>query len=165
MGNPYAPVADTKQDLAVSIWYPADPTILPLEIRNNFRGPEWSPQPHEGFILGRLLSRYLTRVEGHSWRDAEVSRAQATYPVVILRAGGEALTPLHDDCRRPGESRVHCCQRRAVSDGHHGLPRWGNGDGEWGEGGQPESVSERRICNCISESYYQIQTHSKQQNL
>jgi predicted dienelactone hydrolase len=49
-------------------------------------------QRHEGFILARLLSRDLARVEGHSWSDAELSTEQATYPVVILRAGGGALS-------------------------------------------------------------------------
>jgi dienelactone hydrolase len=90
--NPYAPVAVTKQDLAVWIWYPAAPTT---SARKSEYLPEyWSRAlvRHEGFILGRLLSRDLTRVEGHSWRDAEVSSEQAMYPVVILRAGGGALS-------------------------------------------------------------------------
>jgi predicted dienelactone hydrolase len=47
---------------------------------------------HEGFILSKLLSRDLARVETHSWSDADVSRKQAMYPVVILRAGGGALS-------------------------------------------------------------------------
>ncbi len=90
--NPYAPVAGTKQDLAVWIWYPAEPAT-------STRKSEYLPgywiralERHEGFILSRLLSRDLTRVEEHSWSDAEVSREQAIYPVVILRAGGGALS-------------------------------------------------------------------------
>jgi dienelactone hydrolase len=90
--NPYAPVAGTKQDLAVWIWYPGAPN--PSTRKSEYLPEYWSRalERHEGFILGRLLSRDLTRVEGHSWRDAEVSTAQATYPVVILRAGGGALS-------------------------------------------------------------------------
>jgi len=90
--NPYAPVAATKQDLAVWIWYPAAPTT---STRKSEYLPEyWSRAlvRHEGLILGRLLSRDLTRVEGHSWSDAEVSSEQAMYPVVILRAGGGAMS-------------------------------------------------------------------------
>jgi hypothetical protein len=90
--NPYAPVADTKQYLAVWIWYPAAPTT---STRKSEYLPEyWSRAlvRHEGFILGGLLSRDLTRVETDSWTDAEVSSEQATYPIVILRAGGGALS-------------------------------------------------------------------------
>jgi dienelactone hydrolase len=90
--NPYAPVAATKQDLAVWIWYPAAPTTSPR--KSEYLPEYWSRAlvRHEGFILGRLLSRDLTRVEVHSWSDAEVSSEQAMYPVVILRAGGGALS-------------------------------------------------------------------------
>jgi dienelactone hydrolase len=90
--NPYATVALTKQDLAVWIWYPAAPT-------SSARKSEYLPdywiralEHHEGFILGRLLSRDLTSVETHSRSDADVSSEQAMYPVVILRAGGGALS-------------------------------------------------------------------------
>jgi dienelactone hydrolase len=90
--NPYAPVADTKQNLAVWIWYPAAPT--PSTRKSEYLPGYWirALERHEGFILGKLLSRDLTRVETHSWTDAEVSSEQAMYPVVILRAGGGALS-------------------------------------------------------------------------
>ena len=90
--NPYAPVADTKQDLAVWIWYPAAPT--PSTRKSEYLPGYWirALERHEGFILGKLLSRDLTRVEVHSWSDAEVSSQQAMYPVLILRAGGGALS-------------------------------------------------------------------------
>jgi dienelactone hydrolase len=89
--NPYAPVA-VKQDLAVWIWYPAAP--MPSTRKSEYLPGYWSRAlvRHEGFILGRLLSRDLTRVEGNSWSDAEVSGEEAMYPVVILRAGGGALS-------------------------------------------------------------------------
>jgi dienelactone hydrolase len=90
--NPYAPVADIKQDLAVWIWYPAAPT--PSTRKSEYLPGYWirALERHEGFILGKLLSRDLTRVETHSWTDAEVSSERAMYPVVILRAGGGALS-------------------------------------------------------------------------
>jgi predicted dienelactone hydrolase len=90
--TPYAPVADTKQDLAVWIWYPAAPT--PFTKITEYLPEYWSRAlvTHEGFILGNLLSRDLTRVETHSRTDAEVSSEQAMYPVIILRAGGGALS-------------------------------------------------------------------------
>jgi dienelactone hydrolase len=90
--NPYAPVAGTRQDLAVWIWYPAAPTSSTQ--KSEYLPRYWirALEQHEGFILARLLGRDLTRVETHSWTDAEVSSEQAMYPVVILRAGGGALS-------------------------------------------------------------------------
>jgi dienelactone hydrolase len=90
--NAYAPIAFTKQDLAVWIWYPAAPT--PSTRKSEYLPGYWirALERHEGFILGRLLSRDLTRVEAHSWSGPEVSSEQAMYPVVILRAGGRALS-------------------------------------------------------------------------
>jgi dienelactone hydrolase len=90
--NPYAPVADTKQDLAVWIWYPATTTYS--NQKSEYLPGYWirALEQHEGFILARLLSRDLTRVETHSWTDAKVSSEQTMYPVIILRAGGGALS-------------------------------------------------------------------------
>jgi len=89
---PYAPVAGTRQDLAVWIWYPAAPTSSTQ--KSEYLPAYWirALEQHEGFILARLLSRDLTRVGTHSWTDAEVSSEQAMYPVIILRAGGGALS-------------------------------------------------------------------------
>jgi predicted dienelactone hydrolase len=90
--NPYAPVAGSRQDLAVWIWYPAAPTSSTQ--KSEYLPGYWirALEQHEGFILARLLSRDLTRVGTHSWTDAEVSSEQAMYPVIILRAGGGALS-------------------------------------------------------------------------
>ncbi len=90
--NPYAPVPIIKQDLAVWIWYPA--ATAPSTRKSEYLPAYWirALERHEGFILGKLLSRDLTRVEAHSWSDPEVSSEQAMYPVVILRAGGGALS-------------------------------------------------------------------------
>jgi predicted dienelactone hydrolase len=90
--NPYAPVPGTKQDLAVWIWYPAAPT--PSTKTSEYLPAYWSRalERHQGFILSKLLSRDLARIETHSWSNADVSPEQATFPVVILRAGGGALS-------------------------------------------------------------------------
>jgi len=90
--NPFAPVANTKQDLAVWIWYPAAPT--PSTRKSEYLPRYWvgALERHEGLIMSKLLSRDLTRVETHSWTDAEVSSEQPMYPVVLLRAGGGALS-------------------------------------------------------------------------
>lgn len=90
--NPYAPVAGTKQELVVWIWYPA--TATPSSHAAEYLPAYWrrALEQHEGFVLGRLLSRDLSRVRSHSWSDADVSPQEPMYPVVILRAGGGALS-------------------------------------------------------------------------
>lgn len=90
--NSYAPMASIRQDLAVWIWYPATPA--PSTKRSEYLPSYWSRalERHEGFILAKLLSKDLTRVQEHSWSDAPVSSEQTMFPVVILRAGGGALS-------------------------------------------------------------------------
>jgi predicted dienelactone hydrolase len=39
-----------------------------------------------------LLSRDLSRVSSHSWTDADISPQEAMYPIVVLRAGGGAMS-------------------------------------------------------------------------
>jgi dienelactone hydrolase len=90
--NPYAPVPSTRQDLAVWIWYPAAPT--PSTKKSEYLPGYWidALEHHEGFILAKLLGKSLARVEDHSWTDAPVSSEQAMFPVILLRAGGGALS-------------------------------------------------------------------------
>jgi dienelactone hydrolase len=90
--NPYAPATGTKQELAVWVWYPAAITLSSRAAQ--YLPGYWSRaiEKHEGFALARLLSRDLRRVESHSWRDVDVSPQEPRYPVVILRAGGGALS-------------------------------------------------------------------------
>jgi dienelactone hydrolase len=86
-----APVLGTKRELLVWIWYPATAgqsgayagDYMPVPLRapaSRARGP----------LPFRLLTRDLSKVHGHSLRDAEVSPQQQSYPVVILRAGASA---------------------------------------------------------------------------
>ena len=90
--NPYAPVAGAKQELAVWVWYPA--AVTPSNRAAEYLPGYWrsAVEHHQGFVLVRLLSRDLSRVRSHSWTDADVSPQEAMYPVVVLRAGGGAMS-------------------------------------------------------------------------
>jgi pimeloyl-ACP methyl ester carboxylesterase len=90
--NPYAPAAGTKQELAVWVWYPA--SVMPSSQAAEYLPDYWARaiEQHEGFVMGRLLSRDPRRVESHSWNDVDVSPQQLMYPVILLRAGGGALS-------------------------------------------------------------------------
>src|SRR6266849_6340278 len=84
-----APVAGTKRELLVWIWYPAPagqssaddylPAPLRVEVERDL-----------GAVLGGLLTRDLSKVHPHSVGNADVSPQQRSYPVVIMRAGASA---------------------------------------------------------------------------
>jgi len=84
-----APVAGTKRELLVWIWYPAAagqssaddylPAPLCVEVERDL-----------GAVLGGLLTRDLSKVHPHSVGNADVSSQQRTYPVVIMRAGASS---------------------------------------------------------------------------
>jgi pimeloyl-ACP methyl ester carboxylesterase len=82
-----APVAGTKRELLVWIWYPAvaqsgtADDYVPAQMRA-------AAVPHGG-PLG-FLTRDLSKVHGHSARDSELSPQQRSYPVLIMRAGASA---------------------------------------------------------------------------
>jgi dienelactone hydrolase len=83
-----APVAGTKRELLVWIWYPsaagqavAMDDYVPAQMRA-------AAGPAGGLL--RLLTRDLSKVHGHSIRNAEMSPQQRSYPVAIMRAGASA---------------------------------------------------------------------------
>jgi predicted dienelactone hydrolase len=84
-----APVAGTKRELLVWMWYPsaAEPAAavtddyLPVQLRSDLARPP---------LIFSLLTRDLSKVHEHSTRNADVSSQQRTYPVVIMRAGASA---------------------------------------------------------------------------
>jgi dienelactone hydrolase len=83
-----APVPGTKRELLVWIWYPSAARqsdemddYLPAQMRPA-AGPAGGPL--------KLLTRDLSKVHGHSIRDSDLSSQQASYPVVIMRAGASA---------------------------------------------------------------------------
>jgi dienelactone hydrolase len=84
-----APVAGTKRELLVWIWYPAEPSRATVDdyVPAAVRPPSGSAR---GALIFRLLTRDLSKVHGHSLREADVSPQQKTYPVVIMRAGASS---------------------------------------------------------------------------
>ncbi len=82
-----APGPDEQRKVVAWIWYPATrpsdtsayAEYLPATLRQALR-------EHSG-----LFQRDLSRVQGHSFQDADVSAGQRTYPVVLLRGGHTAL--------------------------------------------------------------------------
>jgi len=86
-----APVPGTKRELLVWIWYPATVVqtgavpddYVPAEVR--------APAGRDdGALIFKLLTRDLSKVHGHSYRDADVSPQHRSYPVVIMRAGASS---------------------------------------------------------------------------
>ena len=82
-----APAPGTKRELLGWIWYPAAPgscseidDYLPAATRTAL-------ERQGGVLLTRFLTRDLSKVRGHSFRNAAVSPQQHSYPVVILRGG------------------------------------------------------------------------------
>ena len=81
-----APAPGTKRELLVWIWYPSVagqgmtndyvPAPLRVEVERDL-GP----------LLGGLLTRDLSKVHAHSFRNSDVSPQQRSYPVAIMRAG------------------------------------------------------------------------------
>jgi len=86
-----APSPGTKREVVVWIWYPA--------ARTSAAPAEYLPAPwrvaeaqHSGVLMTKFFTRDLSLVRTHSTSDPEVSSEQRSYPVVIMRAGGGALT-------------------------------------------------------------------------
>jgi len=83
-----APVPGTKRELLVWIWYPAaagpSRALVDDYVPASVRAPA---RRVGGALVFRLLTRDLSKVHGHSLRDAGVSPQQRSYPVVIMRAG------------------------------------------------------------------------------
>jgi predicted dienelactone hydrolase len=82
-----APVAGTKRELLVWMWYPAVAgqsavvdDYLPEPLRAAIAG-------QTGVLLSDFLTRDLSKVRGHSLRNADVSPQQQSYAVIIMRAG------------------------------------------------------------------------------
>jgi dienelactone hydrolase len=86
-----APVPGTKRELLVWIWYPAvagqSGAVVDDYVPAAVRVPGGRAS---GALIFRLLTRDLSKVHGHSIRNADVSPQQRSYPVVIMRAGASA---------------------------------------------------------------------------
>jgi dienelactone hydrolase len=87
-----APSPGTKRELVVWIWYPSTAA-------QSAAAAEYLPAPwrtalaqHSGVLMSQLFTRDLSLVRAHSILAPAVSPEQRSYPVVIMRAGGGALT-------------------------------------------------------------------------
>ncbi|HXO40279.1 MAG TPA: family membership [Thermoanaerobaculia bacterium] len=102
-----APVPGTKRELLVWIWYPSAPgpsaaidDYVPAWMRTartgrapragRAAGAARAAAGPPGGLLG-FLTRDLSKVRGHSARDADVSPRPRTFPVVVMRAGASAF--------------------------------------------------------------------------
>jgi dienelactone hydrolase len=93
-----APVPGTRRELLVWIWYPAAAEKSTAVVDDYEPASVRAPaRAARGPLVFRLLSwvfglltRDLSRVHGHSLRNARVSPQQPSYPVVIMRAGASA---------------------------------------------------------------------------
>lgn len=87
-----APSPGAKREVVVWIWYPsvaatsaASAEYLPVQWRSALA-------QHSGVLMTQFLTRDSSMVRTHSTVDPDVSTEQRSYPVVIMRAGGGALT-------------------------------------------------------------------------
>jgi platelet-activating factor acetylhydrolase isoform II len=87
-----APSPETKRIVVAWIWYPSvvGSSAAPAE----YLPAAWRTalEQHSGPLMSNFLTRDLALVRTHSTSDPDVSPEQRSYPVVILRAGGGALT-------------------------------------------------------------------------
>ena len=85
-----SPFPGAKREVVVWIWYPA---AAPTAAAEYLPAPWRSAlDQHSGVLMSKFLTRDLSAVRTHSGSDPEVSSQQRSYPVVIMRAGGGALT-------------------------------------------------------------------------
>jgi predicted dienelactone hydrolase len=82
-----APVPGTKRELLVWVWYPAVAGQSGAVVDDYVPASVRPPAGVGGPLIFRLLTRDLSKVHGHSLRNANVSPQQRSYPVVIMRAG------------------------------------------------------------------------------
>ena len=77
---------DDQRELLVWIWYPAAAGAVP----DDYVPAAVRPPASRGLGVFKLLTRDLSKVHGHSLRNAEMSPQHRSYPVVIMRAGASA---------------------------------------------------------------------------
>jgi dienelactone hydrolase len=87
-----APSPGPAREVLVWIWYPsvAAASGAPAE----YLTAAWrlALAQHSGALMSQFLTRDLSLVQAHSTSDPDISTEQRSYPVVIMRAGGGALT-------------------------------------------------------------------------
>jgi predicted dienelactone hydrolase len=83
-----APLAGTKRELLVWIWYPAAAVQGAAPI-DDYLPVEMRAVAAPGGLM-RLVTRDLAKAHGHSTRDADLSPHERSYPVVIMRGGASS---------------------------------------------------------------------------
>lgn len=91
--DPMAPKPGTKRELFVWIWYPAA-APQPSQAFDNYLPAPWREAFDKNVspLFRLFVTRDLSRVHAHSYRDAPVSPVQVSYPVILMRAGAAAET-------------------------------------------------------------------------
>jgi dienelactone hydrolase len=82
-----APVPGAKRELLVWIWYPADRGQASVVDDYMPRPMRSAVERGNGVLIRKFLTQDLSKVRGHSLRDADISPQQTSYPVVMMRAG------------------------------------------------------------------------------
>jgi predicted dienelactone hydrolase len=82
-----APATGIKRELLVWIWYPADPNSGPID---EYMPADLRPPDEGGTNIWTFLTRDVSRVRGHSHRNATVAAAARPFPMVVLRGGGSS---------------------------------------------------------------------------
>jgi predicted dienelactone hydrolase len=85
-----APVPGTKRELLVWIWYPTAPKPSSAATAEYLPAPMRAPVERVRPALINFLTRDLSKVQTHSFRNADISPRQPSYPVVMMRAGASA---------------------------------------------------------------------------
>ena len=87
-----APAPGAKRVVLAWIWYPsaASSSAAPA----GYLPPQWQAAVSNqmGVLMGKFLTRDSRMVHVHSSSDPNLSTAERSYPVLIMRAGGGALT-------------------------------------------------------------------------
>jgi len=87
-----APSPGSKRHVLAWVWYPAARSHADVPVA--YMPAQWRAAFAEqlGMFMRSFFKKDPALVHAHSWSNAMVSPAQHTYPVVLLRAGGSALT-------------------------------------------------------------------------
>jgi dienelactone hydrolase len=87
-----APTPGTKRTVFVWMWYPASTTQPAASA--DYLPPEWrsAQAASMGTLMREYLNRDFARVRTNSVVDPAVASEQSSYPVVVMRPGGGALT-------------------------------------------------------------------------
>jgi len=87
-----APSLGAKREVVVWIWYPTAAATSAAPVAYLPAAWRLALAQHSGVLMSQFLTRDPSLVRAHSTSDPDISSEQRSYPVVIMRAGGGALT-------------------------------------------------------------------------